>query len=154
VRAWPEEGVTRIPYWVYFDPDLYQREQERVFGGPFWSYVALACELPEPGGFVSTWIGEHPVVVVRQPDGSLRAFLNRCAHRGVAFCRAPSGHADELVCPYHQWVYDLGGSLIAAPFRKGVKGRDGARQGGMPDDFDLSDHGLTPLAVTERRGVV
>jgi phenylpropionate dioxygenase-like ring-hydroxylating dioxygenase large terminal subunit len=60
-----------------------------------------------PGDFVSTWIGERPVVVVRQPDGSVRAFLNRCAHRGVAFSRAPSGHADELMCPYHQWVYDL-----------------------------------------------
>ncbi len=154
MRAWPEEGVTRIPYWVYSDPDVYAVEQERVFGGPFWSYVALACEVPEPGDFISTWIGEHPVVVVRQPDRSLRAFLNRCAHRGVAFCRAPNGHADELMCPYHQWVYDLGGNLVAAPFRKGVKGRDGARQGGMPDDFELADHGLTSLALAERQGVV
>ena len=135
--------MTRIPYWVYSDPDVYALEQQRVFGGPFWSYVALGCEVPKPGDFISTWIGEQPVVVVRQPDGSLRAFLNRCAHRGVAFCRAPSGHAEELMCPYHQWVYDLGGDLVAAPFRKGVKGRDGARQGGMPDDFELSDHGLT-----------
>ena len=141
MRAWPAEGVTRIPYWVYSDPELYAREQQRVFGGPFWSYVALECEIASPGDFVSTWIGEQPVVVVRQPDGSVRAFLNRCAHRGVAFCRAPSGHADELMCPYHQWVYDLAGDLLAAPFRKGVKGH-----GGMPDDFELSDHGLTLVA--------
>ena len=149
MRAWPDEGVTRIPYWVYSDPDLYALEQERVFGGPFWSYVALACEVPRAGDFISTWIGEQPVVVVRQPDGSVRAFLNRCAHRGVAFCRAPNGHADELMCPYHQWVYDLAGNLIGAPFRRGVKG-----QGGMPDDFALEDHGLASLALTERHGVV
>jgi salicylate 5-hydroxylase large subunit len=149
MRAWPDEGVTRIPYWVYSDPELYAREQQRVFGGPFWSYVALACEVPAAGDFISTWIGEQPVVVVRQPDGSVRAFLNRCAHRGVAFCRAPSGHADELMCPYHQWVYDLSGALVAAPFRKGVKG-----MGGMPDDFALSDHGLVSLPVAERQGVV
>ena len=89
MRPWPAEGVTRIPYWVYSDPELYAREQQLVFGGPFWSYVALECEIAAPGDFVSTWIGEQPVVVVRQPDGSVRAFLNRCAHRGVAFCRAP-----------------------------------------------------------------
>jgi salicylate 5-hydroxylase large subunit len=120
-----------------------------VFGGPFWSYVALECEIASPGDFVSTWIGEQPVVVVRQPDGSVRAFLNRCAHRGVAFCRAASGHADELMCPYHQWVYDLSGNLLAAPFRKGVKG-----MGGMPEDFTLADHGLTSLPVATRHGVV
>jgi salicylate 5-hydroxylase large subunit len=149
MRAWPGEGVTRIPYWVYSDPELYAREQQRVFGGSFWSYVALECEIAEPGDFVSTWIGEQPVVVVRQPDRSVRAFLNRCAHRGVAFCRASSGHADELMCPYHQWVYDLEGNLLAAPFRKGVKG-----MGGMPDDFELADHGLSSLQVSTRHGVV
>jgi len=149
VRAWPAEGVTRIPYWVYSDPDVYVREQQRVFGGPFWSYVALDCEIPSSGDFVSTWIGEQAVVVVRQLDGSLRAFLNRCAHRGVAFCRETSGHADELMCPYHQWVYDLAGNLLAAPFRKGVKGN-----GGMPSDFALSEHGLESLPVASRHGVV
>ncbi len=73
------------------------------------------------GDFVSTWIGEQPVVVVRQADGSVRAFLNRCAHRGVAFCRAPSGHADELMCPYHQWTYDLDGNLLGVPFRRACR---------------------------------
>jgi salicylate 5-hydroxylase large subunit len=154
MRTWPDEGVTRIPYWVYSDAEVYEREQRRVFGGPFWSYVALACEVAQPGDFVSTWIGEQPVVVVRQPDGSVRAFLNRCAHRGVAFCRSSSGHADELMCPYHQWVYDLAGNLVAAPFRKGVTGSGGHRMGGMPDDFELADHGLVALPVTERHGVV
>jgi salicylate 5-hydroxylase large subunit len=58
------------------------------------------------------------------------------------------------MCPYHQWVYDLGGNLLAAPFRKGVKGRDGEARGGMPDDFALEDHGLEPLPVAARHGVV
>ena len=58
------------------------------------------------------------------------------------------------MCPYHQWVYDLAGNLLAAPFRKGVTGSGGHRMGGMPDDFELSDHGLSSLPVATRHGVV
>jgi salicylate 5-hydroxylase large subunit len=149
MRPWPDGGTSRVPYWVYTDPDLYRREQERIFQGPTWNYVALAAEVPEPGDFTRTTVGEVPVVVVRDKQGDLNVVVNRCAHRGLQFCVAPSGHATTFTCPYHQWSYDLTGRLLGVPFKKGVNG-----QGGMPADFRNADHGLTRLAVTERHGVV
>jgi salicylate 5-hydroxylase large subunit len=149
MHAWPSEGVTRVPFWIYSDPEIYRREQERIFGGPFWSYVGLAAELPQTGDFKRTFIGEKPVVVVRDAGGDLTAVANRCAHRGLQFCRTDFGRVKEFVCPYHQWTYDLRGNLKAVPLRRGMRG-----QGGMPADFSLGDHGLQGLAVTQRHGVV
>ena len=67
-RRWPAQGATRIPYWVYTDPDLYRRELETFFYGPTWNYVGLACEVPGPGDFKRHWIGERNVVMVRGRD--------------------------------------------------------------------------------------
>ena len=122
---WPAEGVTRVPYRVFVDPAIYQREQERIFRGPVWSYVALAAELPKPGDFKATFVGDTPIVVSRDKDGSLHAFVNRCAHRGALVCREARGNRASHVCVYHQWSYDLRGRLIGVPFRKGIEGKGG-----------------------------
>lgn len=148
-RRWSEEGYSRVPYWLYTDQDIYDREQRLIFQGPFWSYVALSAELAEPGDFKRTFIGDRSVVIVRDQDGEIRGFENRCAHRGVQFCRTHRGKAKDFMCPYHQWTYDLQGNLIGVPFRRGVK-----RQGGMPADFDPKNHGLRKLRTAERHGVV
>ena len=144
-RSWPDEGVSRVPYWVYSDPDIYRLEQERIFGGPSWAYVALEAEIPAAGDFVRTFLGEKPVVVVRDETGFINVLLNRCAHRGVEFCQVPHGNAKEFMCPYHQWTYDLRGDLRAVPFRRGVR-----CQGGMPEDFRIEEHGLVRLRVARR----
>ncbi len=146
---WPGEGVSRIPNWLYTDPEVYAREQARIFGGRSWCYVGLAVEVPEPGDFKRSFVGERPVVLLRDDEGILRVLENRCAHRGLQLCRSPHGNARELVCPYHQWTYDLKGRLVGVPFRRGVRG-----QGGMPPEFRLEAHALGPLAVAERHGVV
>jgi salicylate 5-hydroxylase large subunit len=138
-----------VPYWVYSDPEVYAEEQRRVFQGASWCYAGLAAEVPNPGDFKRTFVGDTPVVLVRDEDGELRCVVNRCAHRGVQFCRQPSGSAQEFICPYHQWTYDLKGNLMAVPFRRGVN-----RMGGMPADFALDEHGLQTLTVTARHGVV
>ncbi len=148
-RRWPDEGVSRIPYWVYVDPELYRLEQERIFGGPSWSYVALSCEIPDVGDFTRTWVGETPVVVVRDRGGGIRVVVNRCAHRGAQFCREPHGNTTTFECPYHQWTYALDGRLLGVPFKKGLDG-----QGGMPSDFDNAGHGLETMKVAVRNGVV
>ena len=146
---WPEEGISRVPYWIYSDPANYKREQEKVFGGPHWNYVALSCELPNPGDFKRSYVGDKPVVIVKDENEKFYAFENRCAHRGVQFCRERLGNTKRFVCPYHQWSYDLSGDLIGVPFRRGVKG-----QGGMPENFDRKAHGLRQLSVAERNGVL
>ncbi len=147
--SWPSSLTTRVPYWVYTDADLYQRELDLIFSGPSWNYVALSAEIPEPGDFVRTSVGELPVIVTRSRRGEIHVLVNRCAHRGVAFCHQAAGNATTFTCPYHQWSYASDGRLLGIPFKKGVGGH-----GGMPADFDNSAHGLEQLRVTERHGVV
>ncbi|MEJ7723705.1 MAG: Rieske 2Fe-2S domain-containing protein, partial [Ilumatobacteraceae bacterium] len=77
-RRWPDAGVTRVPFWVYTDVALYEREQERIFRGPSWSYVALAAEIPEAGDFVRTSVGDVPVIVTRDRKGAVHVVVNRC----------------------------------------------------------------------------
>jgi phenylpropionate dioxygenase-like ring-hydroxylating dioxygenase large terminal subunit len=146
--VWPDDPA-EIPDWVYTDRRVYDLEQERVFRGRTWNYVALEVELPNPGDFIRSYIGDMPIVVVRGKDGQISAFENRCAHRGVEFCKTYRGSTKQFVCPYHQWTYDLTGKLMSVPFRRGVQG-----QGGMPRDFKLEEHNLRRLSVTTRRGAV
>ncbi|QXJ21149.1 Rieske 2Fe-2S domain-containing protein [Actinomadura graeca] len=148
-RPWPSEDNSRIPNWVYSDPDNYRRELDRIFYGPFWSFVGLACEIPEPGDYMRSVVGEKSVLVTRSADGEIGAVLNICSHRGLEVCRDKFGHGRELMCPYHQWTYDLRGDLIGVPFRRGVKGK-----GGYPRDFDPADHGLRRLRVETVNGAV
>jgi anthranilate 1,2-dioxygenase large subunit len=147
--AWPAAGLSVIPDWVYTSQAIYDREVERIFRGRSWNFVALEAELPEPGCFKRSFVGPTPVVVARDQGGKINVFENRCAHRGAALCRPALGKATELVCPYHQWTYDLAGNLSAVPFRRGIQ-----KEGGMPADFRLEDHNLRQLAVTMRGGVV
>ena len=142
-------GIARVPYHIYTDPQIYAREQARIFGGKSWNYVGLSAEIPDPGDFKRSVIGDKPVVVIRDNEGTLNVVENRCAHRGVQFCQKPFGQAKEFMCPYHQWTYNLKGDLIGVPFRRGVK-----QQGGMPADFDVKKHGLAKLKVHERHGVI
>lgn len=148
-RTWPTDSTSRVPSWVYVDPDIYAQELERIFYGPHWNYVALEAELPAPFRFKTTRVGERSVIVVRDKAGEIHVLENRCAHRGVAFMQERAGEAKLLTCPYHQWCYSLNGELRGLPFRAGV---DGA--GGMPEDFQTKDFGLRRLKVARRHGVI
>jgi salicylate 5-hydroxylase large subunit len=150
---WGDAPTSRVPGWVYTDPEVYRQELERFFYQGHWCYVGLECEVPEPGDYKRTVVGERSVIVVRDTDGAVRVVENRCAHRGVAFCRERHGRVKQFVCPYHQWNYNLKGDLIGLPFRRGVK-QDGQVQGGMPADFRLQDHGLAQLQVACRGGAI
>ena len=148
-RAWPAEGATRVPYWVYQDADIYKREQERIFLGPAWSYLCLEAELPEPGSFVTTFVGEMPVVVTRDPQGALRAFENRCAHRGALICMEARGKVERFACIYHNWTYDHSGNLTSVAFRRGIAG-----EGGMPADAKPETQAPKQLRVSSLNGLV
>ena len=133
---WPREDYSRVPYWLYHDDQVYALEMERIFRGPVWNYLALEAEVPNSGDFRTTWIGDTSVVVSRAQDGSVHAFVNRCAHRGAQIVRKTHGNASEHVCIYHRWCYSPEGKLIGVPFRRGLKGR-----GGMPADFEMGSIG-------------
>lgn len=148
-RRWPQGGATRVPFWAYSDSEVYQREIDRIFCGDSWSYVGLGIEIPQPGDFKQVTIGDRPLVMSRDRDGEVHVLVNRCAHRGVKFCRQPWGNVKQFTCPYHLWSYDLTGKLRGVPFRHGVKG-----QGGMPEDFNRDDYGLEALRVSTRGGAI
>jgi len=148
-HVWPNDDLQLIPDWVYTSQEIYEREVERIFHGRTWNFVALECEIPQPGSFKRSFVGPTPVIVARNNDGSIHVFENRCAHRGAELCRPQVGTTKEFVCPYHQWTYDLTGNLIGVPFRRGLN-----KEGGMPKDFRPEDHNLLKLSVTTRRGVV
>ncbi|HEY3909243.1 MAG TPA: Rieske 2Fe-2S domain-containing protein [Stellaceae bacterium] len=146
---WPALDYSRVPYRLYHDADIYEREQQRIFRGPVWNYLGLEAEIPNSGDFRTTWVGETPVVVNRDAAGDVKAFVNRCAHRGALVRRELSGNAREHVCIYHQWCYGLDGGLSAIPFHRGIRG-----QGGMDPSFDMAAHGLRPLRVGVVAGAV
>ena len=152
-HVWENEGSSRIPFWVYTDDAVYKKELDRLFYKGHWSYIGLEAEVPNPGDFKRTVIGERSVVMTRDMEGELHVVENVCAHRGMQFCRERHGNKKELVCPYHQWNYSLKGDLQGVPFRRGLK-QDSKVNGGMPKEFKTEDHGLTKLKVATRGGVV
>ncbi len=122
-----------LPSSWYYAQDVYALEKERIFCRE-WLCVAREEELPAPGDFrVLDVVGES-IILVRNRHGVLRAFYNVCRHRGARLCRmdeaAPPGLAVQggviasrtILCPYHQWSYDLDGHLVAAPHMGNVPG--------------------------------
>jgi phenylpropionate dioxygenase-like ring-hydroxylating dioxygenase large terminal subunit len=148
-RNWPKDQLTRVPFAVYQDKGLYQEEQRKIYHGATWNYMCLEADLKNPGDFVSTFVGETPVVVVRDRDGEIYAFENRCSHRGALICLEKSGHAEHFSCVYHAWSYDLQGTLKGVAFEQGVNGK-----GGMPPSFCKEDHSPRKLRVATTCGLV
>jgi len=97
----------------YTDPDYYKLDLENIFYRD-WLFVGHDCELPKTGSYMTVQVGAYPVVIVRDAQGGIRAFHNSCRHRGSRICSAEKGTAAKLVCPYHQWTYELDGRLLFA----------------------------------------
>jgi len=114
----------------YTDPEYYKQDLENIFYKD-WLFVGHDCELPKTGSYLTVQIGAYTVVIVRDAQGGIRAFHNSCRHRGSRICAAEKGTAAKLVCPYHQWTYELDGRLLFA------------RQVGP--DFKPAEYGLKPV---------
>jgi len=123
----PGTGLARE---FYTDPGIFALDLEQIFYRD-WLFVAHSAELPETGSYLTLQIGAYPILLTRAADGLIRAFLNSCRHRGARVCPEAAGKAARLVCPYHQWTYQLDGRLFAA------------RQ--MGPGFDRSQLGLRPV---------
>ena len=106
----PATGLTRE---FYTDEDIFALDLNFIFYRE-WLFAAHTAELPRQGSYVTLQIGAYPIVLVRAADGIIRAFINSCRHRGYRLCADAQGTASKLVCPYHQWTYNLDGRLFAA----------------------------------------
>jgi 3-phenylpropionate/trans-cinnamate dioxygenase alpha subunit len=99
---------------IFISEEIYQLELERLFGRT-WLFLAHDSMFPNPGDFYSTYMGGDPVIIARQKDGSVKAFLNVCRHRGMKVCRAEEGNTNAFMCTYHGWTYDGSGALVSVP---------------------------------------
>ncbi len=106
-----------LPADAYTTDEWYRREQEQLFGS-VWQFGGFVEDVAEAGDFVTVQAGPHPLFVVRNPDGSLRAFHNICRHRGTQLLRTIGKSKKSIICPYHHWTYSLDGDLKNIPSRK------------------------------------
>ncbi|MEQ8839201.1 aromatic ring-hydroxylating oxygenase subunit alpha [Haliea sp.] len=104
-----ENGV--IPAGIYSDQEIFDLEMEKVFTRS-WLFLAHESQFSKPGDFFRTYMGLDEVLVVLQKDGTFKAFLNQCRHRGARLCRADKGNSKAFTCPYHGWTYGTAGELM------------------------------------------
>lgn len=135
----------RVHTRAYTDPAVFSAEMERIFAKT-WVYVGHASEIANPGDYKTTYIGQQPVIVVRGKDGAIRVLVNRCVHRGAVLCRSGHGNAKEFLCPYHGWLYDLDGKLLAISQRRDP--------GGYGPDFDSPEGLFSVPRVDTYRGFI
>ena len=137
------EPVATLPSSAYFDPDHYRRELKSIWYRN-WLYVGRAAEIARPFSYKTFEIGDQNVLILRDEDGPLRAFHNTCRHRGSTLCREASGRLTSklIVCPYHNWSYDLKGQLRRAPSMA------------LPEGFDPKAYPLYEVALHDWRGFV
>ncbi|HXV31020.1 MAG TPA: aromatic ring-hydroxylating dioxygenase subunit alpha [Sinorhizobium sp.] len=114
----------------YTDQDYYRQDLEHIWYKD-WLFVGHDCEIPRAGNYFTIQVGDYPIVVVRDRQGTIRALHNSCRHRGSRVCTQHKGSSAKLVCPYHQWTYELDGRLLFA------------RQ--MAEGFDPAAHSLKPV---------
>lgn len=127
-----EDGWTLPASW-YVDEGVAALERERIFART-WQYAGPAEQVAEPSSFFATQAGHIPVVVTRDRDGILHAFVNVCRHRAHTVARGAACR-ETLQCAYHAWTYELDGTLRKAPRSEREEG------------FDLASFSLLPVAV-------
>lgn len=133
----------------YYDPAIYQREQERIFAD-MWVCAGRADALPDPGSYQLVSLGGESIIVVRSREGKLHAFLNVCRHRGARLCTEAAGQLKgSIQCRYHAWTYGLDGRLIGAPNVLNEEQFDRAAFGLIPVSLEVWE-GLTWLNLSER----
>ncbi len=116
----------------YSDPELYALEMEHIWHKS-WIFVGHSCEVADPGRWMRVEIGSASLIILRDRQMQVRALHNVCRHRGARVCLEATGRSSRLVCPYHQWSYDLDGRLVRARH--------------MGQDFDPAGIGLRPVHV-------
>lgn len=129
---------------IFSDPDIYRLELERIFAR-CWLFLAHESQISRPGDFVTTHMGDEPILVCRDAHGRIQAMIDSCRHRGNRVCRPDQGRAHSFMCAYHGWTYDLEGKLI------GVPGYDERYYG----ELDRERWGLIPVAqVASYKGLI
>ena len=134
------ERTHSLPQPFYNDERLFKIDMQEIFGKE-WLIAGMTCEIPAKGNFITLQLGDNPILVVRGTEGKIHAFHNVCRHRGSRLCVSDKGKVAKLVCPYHQWTYELDGRLLFAGTEMGA-------------DFNMADYNLKPIHVKTAGGYI
>ena len=128
-----------LPRSFYHDEDIFEIELDRIWRAN-WLFAGHSLEIPHPGDYFLFQVGADSIIIARGDGARLSAVHNVCRHRGSILLTQPNGHANRLVCPYHQWTYAPDGRLMTCR--------------GMPEELDKSEWGLHRVAVREIEGLI
>lgn len=136
------DSTMEEPLDGYTSQDQYEQERLAIFNR-YPTFVGLTCDVPEPGSWMTHDATGTPILITRDQDGRVRAYLNMCQHRGVRVVEELRGRgARRFTCPFHAWVYDLEGKLVGIPGEEGFS------------DICREDRGLIELPAEERHGMI
>ena len=129
---------------LFWDEEIYEQELQQIFARA-WLFLTHESLIPNPGDYNTTTMGEDNVIVIRQDDGSIGAFINSCRHRGNTVCHADAGNTRRFTCTYHGWSYGRNGDLVGVPYENEA----------FFGKLDKSQFGLRPVAqVASYKGLV
>jgi len=138
----PLDRASTLPGPLFSDPAVFEEEMRRLFRTS-WQCIGREDEVAAPGSFRTVEVAGSGVLVLRNSRGELKAYHNVCRHRGTRLVEESEGRGlKKLLCPYHAWTYDLDGRLLGAPHMQEAQ------------EFDRSDFGLHPVALSTWRGFV
>ena len=132
----PDAGVFRVSRALFSDPELFALEMSHVFERG-WVFLGMSSQAENPHDFFTTTVGRVPVLVTRDKEGTLRAFVNSCPHKGARIASQPSGNAGLFVCPYHSWSFASSGECKAVKWESAGSYGAGFKQ----DDHNLKEIG-------------
>ena len=116
---------------IFVNEEIYQQELERLFAR-VWFFVGHESQIPKPGDYFVSGMGEESVILCRDRAGKVHVFLNSCRHRGMKVCRYDDGNTPVFTCPYHGWSYGTDGKLVGVPyFREAYHGNLDKSQWGL-----------------------
>ena len=133
------QGSQSLPRQFYTSETVYKMDIQHYWNHS-WIWVGHINQIPNVGDFLLFDYGYESVIIARDKNNSVNAFLNVCRHRGSRVCIEKSGNTRVFVCPYHAWTYELNGSLRAA------------RE--MEDDFNTAEYSLKKVNLRIFHGLI
>ncbi|MBT3410384.1 MAG: Rieske 2Fe-2S domain-containing protein [Gammaproteobacteria bacterium] len=138
----PDEGIYRVDRSIFTDPDLFELEMKYIFEKT-WVFLCHESQIANPNDFITTHIGRQPVIVNRDSSGSINAYINACAHRGLLVENCSRGNKKLFMCPFHGWCYKSSGELVHF---------GDSEQAGYSDTFDGGEMSLVKIGRVDSYG--
>lgn len=131
-----QKGIYRCKRDIFTDPELFELEMKYIFEGN-WLYLAHETQIPNKNDYFTTYMGRQPIIIARNKNNELNAFINACSHRGAMLCRFKRANKATYTCAFHGWTFNNSGKLLK------VKDPEGA---GYPESFNRDgSHDLTKV---------